>query len=217
MAKDAGGGMWGSWMCASGLVYRILFLGMLVWAWFITTDSVEKSGALVGAMAFGLIETCWTSLFIDDKFSLHMGHTTFAQFWANILYCPVLLFTYKRWVQSKYLRVLLYPLNIWLLELVVGYSLTFLFGRNIAWFYPEGDARFDGNIRLKYAVVWWALGVVIELAWLYLIQLANELEPHHAKIIAASIPITLICDRFLPWPKFGIPPPAHVSAKRKHH
>ena len=72
--------------------------------------------------------------------------------------------------------MILFPLNIWLLEIIEGYIIMFLFGKNIAWEYRGHDAFCHGNIKLGYAAPWIALGLVVELAWHPMIlPLATEL------------------------------------------
>ena len=79
-----------------------------------------------------------------------VGHTTWHQFWANVLYTPILLFAYRTTLPDvPLLRVALFPLNVWLLEVVEGYALMFLFdGRNPAWTYTTDDAYFHGGPAL---------------------------------------------------------------------
>ena len=113
-----------------------------------------------------------------EKKRFAMGHTTWAQFVCNILYVPVLLVTYRRVVENSWHRVILFPINIWLLEIIQGYSLMFLAGRNLAWFYDTSDAMFHGNIRLYYAFVWWPFGFVVESLWDTVITvIAKETNP----------------------------------------
>ena len=140
--------------------FEFLFL-----AWFRLATPTYRGVGVFGATAFSLIETFWTYLFAPDGIP---GHTTWAQWFANLLYAPILLLWYPALLPgassaARILRVALYPLNVWLLEIVEGYGLMALFGRNVAWTY-EGlpDALFHGNIRLAYAVPWIGMGYALE-------------------------------------------------------
>ena len=48
-------------------------------------------------------------------------------------------------------RVVGFPLTVWLLEIVEGYLLIAVYGHNPAWTYTTPDAMFHGNIRTGYA------------------------------------------------------------------
>ncbi|KAF0701630.1 Aste57867_7945 [Aphanomyces stellatus] len=142
-------------------------------AWYFFHGTPVQFSAIAAATAFSCIEYTWYSLTTEDadgdvhftpfQATCRAGHTTWAQFWANVLYTPVLLHTYRAVVPHPILRVLCFPLNIWLLEIVEGYTLIYLFGRNIAWTYKTTDAYCHGNIRLGFWKLWLALGLVLEL------------------------------------------------------
>lgn len=98
------------------------------------------------------------------------GFTTFEQWWANVLYMPLLLFLYPELVSayigdSAVVRVLLFPLNVWLLEIVEGYGFMLIFGQNPAWSYEGSDAFFHGNIKLSHLPLWLLLGVLVEVGF----------------------------------------------------
>ncbi len=59
--------------------------------------------------------------------------------------------------------VLLYPLNIWILEILQHiFILVPIWGRNVAWCYLDyADELLDGVIRLGHAPAWWALGTAV--------------------------------------------------------
>ena len=61
-----------------------------------------------------------------------LGHSSFAQFWSNVIWTPMIMHGYRSLVTNPYLRVALFPLNIWWLEIVEGYIIMFIFGRNVA-------------------------------------------------------------------------------------
>jgi hypothetical protein len=122
-----------------------------------------------------------------------LGHSSFAQWWMNILYCPFLIFFYREVITSQLLRVVLFPFNIWLLEIVQGYFLQYLFGTNPAWEYRGWDALFHNNIKLQYYPIWFPLGIVIEVLFNYDIvdMLAAEAFPYVEQVLTFAIAATL--------------------------
>ena len=88
---------------------------------------------------------------------------TIAQFLANVLLLPFFFTLYPLLLNSSVLRVILFPLFIWSLEIIEGYVLIFMFGKNIAWTYSGKDAFFNGNIKLGYFKLWLILGVFYEI------------------------------------------------------
>ena len=132
------------------------------------------------------------------------GHTSFAQFWSNVVWGSMLLFRYRDvvegigleegWARSA-LFVFMFPFNVWWLEIVEGYILMFLFGRNVAWVYRGKSAYFHGTITTEYYVPWLGLGAVLELLWdSVILSLIKEVERSEAWvwIIAVASIVTLI-------------------------
>lgn len=132
------------------------------------------------------------------------GHTSFAQFWSNVVWGSMLLFRYRDvvegigleegWARSA-LFVFMFPFNVWWLEIVEGYILMFLFGRNVAWVYRGKSAYFHGTITIDYFVPWLGLGAVLELLWdSVILSLIKEVERSEAWvwIIAVASIVTLI-------------------------
>jgi hypothetical protein len=60
------------------------------------------------------------------------------------------------------LRLLLWPLVIWLLEILWGAFLFYGCNRTRAWHY-RATARFNGFIKLSYYPLWVGFGAVLEL------------------------------------------------------
>mgnify|MGYP001030249353 FL=1 len=70
---------------------------------------------------------------------------------------------------SCVLRVLGFPINLWLSEWWVGMYLARIWGRR-GWYYEGPLAYFDGTITLAYAHYWLLLGIANEwvcIYWLY--------------------------------------------------
>lgn len=140
----------------------------------LTFTWAERWAGVIAATAFACIEFSWYSLttelesgeviFTPFSKTCRGGHTTVHQFLANIFWTPVLLFTYYNFLPNPIARVMFFPFNVWLLEIVEGYALmTFHKGRNPAWTYATPDAYFHGNVRTGFAKLWFALGLILEL------------------------------------------------------
>lgn len=157
------------------LLLKFFLIVSIICMYFKLTDSTTRSGGCVGSLVFVIIETLWTTFFHSDirgKMSFgwkgKFGHSSFAQFWSNIIFTPMMLFQYRYIIHNSTMRVILFPLNIWWLEIVEGYLLIFLFGKNIAWEYYGWDAYCHGNIKLQFYIPWVCLGLVVESLWIYM-------------------------------------------------
>jgi len=136
----------------------LLVAGIIKMRNMFVTPTAHKIG-LIGSCAFVFIETFWISLTSGFK---ELGHSSFAQWWANAIFLPFSLVHYRSTISSPILRVLFFPLNIWMLEIVEGYLLMLLFTRNIAWEYKGKHALFHGTITSNYFLPWAFLGLVVE-------------------------------------------------------
>jgi hypothetical protein len=133
------------WLCATA--YAVL--------WMLYPRRF-KIISFLASFAFSLFESAITM--IDPG----RAYTSLAQFAANLIYVPVLLFVYGHFFgTSMALYVALFPLNIWLLELVQEHLiLRVIFGHNVAWCYYDRNDCFGGCMRLGHAPVWIFVGVV---------------------------------------------------------
>ncbi|KAJ3166236.1 hypothetical protein HDU88_003459 [Geranomyces variabilis] len=164
-----------------GHILLLLIFG--IWYNYLPIDAKLRS--IVAAAAFSVIEFTFYSVSIETVAGdilirpfdsrCRKGHTTWEQFFANILYTPLLLEVYPVLIAPWWLRIALYPLNIWLLEIVEGYFLTFLYGYNPAWTYRGRDVMFGGNIKLSYAPFWFGLGAVVEVLLPYVGEYSRAL------------------------------------------
>lgn len=159
---------------ALAATYKSIAAALLAHFYLNWTTPLHRAAGCVAAIAFIFIETLWTTIAHEDPASGAVsfrgwrgsfGHSSFAQFWANVLFAPMLLFWYRSLLPNNILRVVLFPLNVWWLEIVEGYIIMFFFGRNVAWEYRGQDALFHGNIKMQYAILWTGLGLLVELLW----------------------------------------------------
>jgi hypothetical protein len=127
-------------------------------------------GLFYGA-AFALIETtynCLTAERPDGTVHFHsnlQGRTTWAMVPGSVLGGLYLLEPFYRVLEPVAplaLRLLLWPLPIWLLEILWGAFLFYGCNGTRAWHY-HATARFNGFIKLSYYPLWVGFGAVLEL------------------------------------------------------
>ena len=84
------------------------------------------------------------------------------QWWANVFWTPFMIDGFLGVTQSLPLlaRLLLFPLSIWLGEVVMGFAIAYVW-RTRAWYYRGSDTFFDGNIKLAHGKLWILLGIVV--------------------------------------------------------
>merc|ERR1712137_1317334 len=62
--------------------------------------------------------------------------------------------------ERSLLYVCLFPVNIWILEVVEEFIIKLIWGRNVAWCYCDyADEYLSGCIRLGHGIFWMALGM----------------------------------------------------------
>ena len=94
-----------------------------------------------------------------------------------MLYLPVLLDVYGSFLdENMLLYILLFPLNIWLLEVVEGHLIMWTYGHNVAWCYLDyADCALNGCVRLAHAVCWLLLGSILAHWYPPLVVYTDEL------------------------------------------
>ncbi|KAF9365404.1 hypothetical protein BGX34_010130 [Mortierella sp. NVP85] len=120
-----------------------VLIALVVIQWWHATSLAVKIQSLVGAGLFSCTEYTFYTMTVEDPdgtvrvkpFAGRPGHTTVHQYIMNVFYIPILIQGYHALISSTFLRVLLFPLNIWVLEIIQGYTLIYLIGYNAAWSY----------------------------------------------------------------------------------
>ena len=137
---------------------RLAALAAYVALWLLFYPLAAKLTALALASAYTLVESAFTAI------ERGKPYTSAGQFGANLLWIPFLLHGFAAvFGSSPALYVGLFPLNVWLLEVVEEWCiLRPIFGRNVAWCYRDyADEALAGCVRLGHAPCWWALGAVV--------------------------------------------------------
>ena len=159
----------------SWTVYGYISVALLAYSWSTYLQKSQKLNSLVYAAGFSIIEFIFTSFHSADKdgkmkmnfphINLANGHTTWPQFWCNTATLWLFIDYYMQSIPSPIIRLVLFPINIWLLEVIEGYFLIFLYGRNVAWTYEGSDAFFSGNVKLSYWKYWLMLSGCLEIGY----------------------------------------------------
>ena len=125
--------------------------------------------SIMTANVYACIELSWT------KITRNVPDTTIQQYIANIIYYP-LLESFHLYFNNYYLRIMSFPFNIWIYEILLGYFIIFLYEKNICWNYDISKryVLFHGNINLKYYPVWLFCGIGFDyVTFLYQIGYTN--------------------------------------------
>lgn len=139
-------------------VGALLFAAML---WAIAFSRALQLRCLVCALLYSFSESAFT---LGER---GVAYTTLSQFVGVLLYTPILLDGYAElFCKHPVAYVACFPLNVWLLELLVGLGITWMHGHNVAWCYADyADTFFFGQARVGHAPAWLGLGCVCY--WLY--------------------------------------------------
>ncbi|KAI8873572.1 hypothetical protein GQ42DRAFT_25776 [Ramicandelaber brevisporus] len=149
--------------------------------WLLVTDWPMRIRCLLGALGFSLTEfTFYTTTYETPEGGIvfapfdprcRKGHTTLQQFVCNVLYIPVVADLYFAIVPKSLIwRTLLWPINIWVLEVIQGYVMVYLYGYNPAWSYRGPFTYFHGNIRIGHGLFWIPMGLAVSLIYTFIME-----------------------------------------------
>eukprot|EP00164_Ancoracysta_twista_P013692 GFYU01021962.1.p1 GENE.GFYU01021962.1~~GFYU01021962.1.p1 ORF type:complete len:184 (+),score=57.34 GFYU01021962.1:152-703(+) len=160
--------------------YPYIGFGLAFCAWWLLTTWSMKLLGIVAAGCFSCIEYTWYSITTENEDgsvsitpfapTCRKGHTTWDQFYCNVLYTPILLLVYRLYFPLWWLRIAVFPFNVWLLEIVEGYFLMWVRGHNTAWYYMGASAFCHGNINIDFIWEWYVMGAAVEFAFTYLVS-----------------------------------------------
>ncbi len=155
-------------------LYKWPIMIIIIAMWIAVTPWNNIVVATYFASAFFCIETVFCT--VTESHFEHIVWSTPEQFIINMLFIPILLpmFNYPLQSSPDWLKAMLSPLFIWILEIYEGYFLILLFGYNRAWQYYGKDALFNGTIKLSYAPFW----IVMAYAFFYFVpDMIDSMEP----------------------------------------
>ena len=127
--------------------------------WLMITPYQNIACATYFSSAFIVVETVFCS--VTEGRCQRIILSTPEQFIANILFVPTILpeFNYLFSSFPHWERGILLLLFCWVLEIIEGNFLIFVFRYNRAWQYEGSDAFFNGTIKLSYAPIWILFGL----------------------------------------------------------
>ena len=134
---------------------RIAALVALSFAWLLLYPRGEQVRSVLAACAYSVIEYAFEFL------ERGRPYTSAEQFLGNLVYTPLLLSVYGSFLlHNAAAYIILFPVNIWLLEIVQGHAyMWFYCGRNVAWCYLDyADVACNGCVRWGHGVWWIGLG-----------------------------------------------------------
>jgi len=160
----------------------LLFLVILL-LWHSLVSYPMKMESLVMALTYSFIEWSWYTF--TKEINGHIiivplaekgrkGFTSVEQCIANTLYLPIAMHSYLHlfslagldpcsipYFGVMGLRILCFPFNIWILEIVQDRVMKFMMGINPAWDYSNAKgSMFDGAINLHHWKLWIVLGLI---------------------------------------------------------
>jgi len=162
--------------------WRWSLLVLVIW-WLWDTSIPCKIRCLTMASVFAGIEFVFravtsTNLPFRNRKNFfhqlyHQGHTTIEQYLVTFFSIPFINDQYRALLPSAMLRIALFPLNLWAIEIVAGYYLLKVWQRR-AWFYEGPHAHCDGLITFAYWHHWLGLGVIHEVMCVYVYYPISE-------------------------------------------
>lgn len=131
----------------------------VVWLYFTTLE--QGLWSMLVATSFAVIEGSYR------KYQRNRFHTTAHQWWANVATHFVISHIYVSLVASRVLRLLMFPIAVWILEIIQDRLLKLVFLRNPAWNYtPNRYAAFSGAVDFGMYAEWFVVGVVYEFVYI---------------------------------------------------
>jgi hypothetical protein len=138
---------------------------IITYFWIYFTPFFLKLLSFYFSIGFAVVEFFFTGLIKNNKlclqeFSLTKCYTTLPQFYANLIYIPLLI-TINDYFDFPY-YLLIFPFNVWLCEIIVGNYIYYTFNIRV-WHYIDNKSYFNGFITLNYFWYWLFLGCLFNL------------------------------------------------------
>ena len=140
---------------------------MIIWIYTINFRRLLLS--FLGSMIFAFLEVSHYRITTGRVF------TTKEQFIANLIFMPFMIENYNIIIPNIYLRFFLFPFNIWIFEIIMGYYMILLLGHNPAWKYETKYSYLNGLIALECYPRWFFLGLLQEFLYSYLFDQMHQM------------------------------------------
>ena len=142
-------------------IKKFMFFTPITMMWIYTFNCQRISLSFYGSIIFACLEM------IFYKWNNNVFFTTKEQFIANFISMPFMIADYHVLFPNIYLRHLIFPLNVWLFEIIMGYSMIFLLENNPAWNYNTKYSYFKGQISFECYTRSFFLGILQDFLYLY--------------------------------------------------
>ena len=90
--------------------------------------------------------------------------TTFGQTVITFIWAPVIVYHFNYF--DYWSSIVLFPLNIWLCELMCGGFMLYFYNKRY-WFYNDNLSFFNGLISIYFTIYWILLGYIINIFLTY--------------------------------------------------
>lgn len=141
------------------LVLKILLLLVILFLYYISFTGRRFVLAFLGSLVFAILES------ILYKIKKNVYFTTKEQFAMNMIFVPFIIEDFNWLFRNFYFRHLIFPFNIWIFELIMGFSLIIILGSNPAWKYKGRYSFFRNQINLIHYPRWIFLGIIQEILY----------------------------------------------------
>jgi hypothetical protein len=143
----------------------------IIGLWIICVSENIKIFSFILSTGFATIEYIFTGFthknYLDiNDFQLRECKTSYLQFYGNLYYTPLLIICNDMW-NNTVISILIFPFNVWLLEIVMGFYILWTFNKRV-WLYSDNQSYFNGMITLNYYYYWIFCGILFNVVKLYL-------------------------------------------------
>eukprot|EP01080_Neovahlkampfia_damariscottae_P008096 gene8096-12557_t len=145
------------------------------------TDEMTKIRSLIFAVLLYSIEFLWKSIkhdtaeddyYLEFKLLLKMdlkNTPPLETFLFEFLFSPLFINHFYMIVQNQILRILLFPVNVWICQMIKGYGLMWFYHKKER-SYAGDDVYMDGFVKISRYKLFWILGGLIRFS----IPVVNE-------------------------------------------
>jgi len=145
--------------------------------WFALTINTRRIIlSVLGSVVFSCLECSFY------KITTGRYYTTKEQFVANIIFMPFIVEDYNYIFGNSNYKHLIYPFNIWIFELIMGYCFILIYGYNPAWHYKGKHAILRGQIDISCYPRWILLSLIQD--FLYFSIFVDILSGYHSCTIS---------------------------------
>lgn len=145
----------------------VCWFSLFIVYWTQTINQQSMLLSIVGSIIYAILEIVYHRFVCGESF------TTKEQFLANLILMPWMIESYHQLITHQLIRIVLFPFNIWLFEIIMGFAMIWILGTNPSWHYRT-PYSFYGQISLECYFRWVLLGLFQELIYaVFLYQMSQ--------------------------------------------